>query len=198
MRLWVKLPSIVVLALCVTASGLIMVAAQDRPQRDALGFLKRAMTEANAPALTPDQEAQLKALITDFRNARPAGPDEALDAAHTAYRNAILAGDLATAQAQATIIASRTAELSNTRLQAQAKFQIDVLSVLKSGGQLDALKQKFGDEHLVGLIGSLAGGPRFGGRPGFGPGRPGGPGFGPAGPGRGPGFAPGRRPGNDH
>ncbi|HKQ73757.1 MAG TPA: hypothetical protein VJ810_08535 [Blastocatellia bacterium] len=177
MRLRFKIVIAAVLLLCATASGVITAMAKQKPQRDPLGFLKRAISEAGAPALTSDQETQLNSLIASFRNARPDGPDEALKEAHTAYNNAILAGDLASAQAQATIIANRSAELSNTRLQAHAKFQIDLLNTLKSGGQLDPLKQKFGDR-LSGIIGSLDGGPPFGdGRPGFGP--PGGPGFGP-------------------
>lgn len=179
-----RLLSITTLLLCVAASGAVMVTAAQRPQRDSLGFLKRAISEANAPALTSDQEAQLNTLITNFRSSQPSGPDEDLEAAHAAYNSAVLAGDLATAQAQATVIANHTAELSKTRLQAQAKFAVDVLAVLKSGGQFDALKQKFGDR-LVGIVGSLAGGPPFGGRPGFGPG---------GGLGR-PGFPPGTEPG---
>lgn len=158
--------------------------AQDgtRPQHDALGFLKRALTDANAPALTSQEETELNTLITNFHQAQPHGPDQTLQAAHTAYNNAILAGDLATANAQATIIANHTAALGNTRLQAEAKFDTDVLTILKNGGQLDPLKEKLGD-HLVGTINSLVGGPPFGG-PGFGPGG-GGPGFAPmGGPGR--------------
>ncbi|MGE0128656.1 MAG: hypothetical protein AB7U82_11300 [Blastocatellales bacterium] len=170
-----------VLLLCAIVGGAAMVLAQQGPQRrqrDPLGFLKRAITEANAPALTAEQETQLKAQIASFRDAQPDEPDEALHAAHTAYNDAILAGDLATAQAQAAIIANRSAELSNARLQALAKFHVDAQAVLKNGGQWELLKQKFGDR-LVGMIGSLAGGPPFGGpRPGGGHGF--GPGFGPA------------------
>lgn len=177
MRLRVKLVGTTLLFLCAIVGIAGMALAQPGPQRgqerNPLEFLKRAITEASAPALTSEQETQLTTLITNYRNAQPTEPDEQLKAAHAAYASAILAGDLAAAQAQAAIIANRTAEHSNTRLQAGAKFQIDVLAVLKSGGQLDPLKQKFGDR-LVGLLGSLAGGPPFGGRPG------GGPGFGPS------------------
>jgi hypothetical protein len=42
-----------------------------------------------------------------------------------------------------------------------AKFDIDVLAILKNGGRLDALRRKFGDERIVGIVGSLAGGPPF-------------------------------------
>lgn len=188
MRLQTRLLSVTVLLLCAVAIGASVTTAQRDQRPEPMGFLKRAISEAGAPALTADQETQLNTLFADFRKAQPAGPDEELQAAHAAYNSAILAGDLATAQAQATIIANRNAEVSKTRMQAAAKLQIDVLAVLKSGGQLDSLKEKFGDR-LVGLIGPLGGGPPFGrGRPGDGPGfRPGG----------GPGFQPGQRPARD-
>jgi len=185
MRLRMRLVSVTVLLLCATASSAIIAKAQQRPQRDPLEFLKRVITEANAPALSSEQEARLKTLIADSRNARPTEPDEALLSARAAYNNAILEGDLATAQAQAQVIAGRIAELAATRMQARTKFQIDVVNVLKSGGQLEPLKQKFGDR-LPRIIGFLAGGPPFGGRPFGGPW---------GGPGGGFGFAPGQKPG---
>jgi Spy/CpxP family protein refolding chaperone len=191
MRLQRKLLTITALLLCaiVIGAGVAMAHRDHRGQQDQRpepsGFLKRAISEAGAPALTSDQETQLSTLFANFRQARPEGPDEELKAAHTAYNNAILAGDLEAAQAQATIIANRTAELSKTRMQAAAKLQIDVLAVLKSGGQLDKLKEKFGDR-LVEMLGPMGGGPPFG------VGRPGGePGFRRGG---GPGFRPGQRP----
>lgn len=184
MRFKVKSASLTALLLCVIVGSAALALAQ-RPQRDALGFLKRALTEANAPALTADQETQLNTLFTNFRNAQPTTPDTALEAARTAYENAILAGDLTAATAQATIIANRTAALSATRLQAEAKFDIDVLQILRNGGQLAPLTQKVGSDHILGLVGSLIGGGPFGGRPGGGPG-------GHNGPGDGPGFGPGR------
>jgi len=193
MRFKVKSARLTALLLCVIVGSAALALAQ-RPQRDALGFLKRALTEANAPALTADQETQLNTLITNFRNAQPTTPDAALEAARTAYENAILAGDLTTATAQATIIANRTAALSAARLQAEAKFDIDVLQILRNGGQLAPLTQKVGSDHILGLVGSLIGGGPFGGRPGGGPG-------GHNGPGDGPGFGPGRgigRSGNEN
>ncbi len=183
-----KLASVAALLLGLMAGAAGISLAQRGPERDALGFLKRALNEAGASALTSEQETQLNALITSIRGSKPDGPDETLEAARKAYSAALLAGDLAAAQAQATIIANRTAELSSARLQASTKFQIEALAALKSGGQLDALRQKLGDERVLGLIASLAGGPGFGG-PGFG-----GPGFG------GPGFGGprvGRREGSD-
>jgi len=182
MRSQLRLTSVTLLLLGLMAGAATITSAQRGQQRDALGFLKRALTEAGASALTSEQETQLNTLITNFRSAQPTEPDSALETARDAYSAALLAGDLTAAQAQAAIIASRTAELSSARLQASTKFQIEALAVLKSGGQLDTLRQKLGDEHVVGLIGSLVGGPpfgggRFGGGPGFGPAqRPGGPG----------------------
>lgn len=168
------------LSLCALAGSAIIATAQpQRPQRDALGFLKRALTEATAPALTTAQETQLNTLITSFRDALPDGPDEQLKAAHTAYNNALLAGDAAAAAAQATIIANRSAALTAARLQADAQFKIAVLAVLKSGGQLDALQQKFGAERVLGIVGSLAGGRGFGGPDGHGGPGGSGRGFGP-------------------
>src|SRR5262245_7996542 len=195
MKLPARLIIVTLILICAVAGGVIMATAQQRPQHDPLGFLKRAITEANAPALTTDQETQLTTLITNFHDAQHKGPDETLEAAHKAYNAAILAGDLAAAQAQVAIITSKGSELSSARMQALAKFQIDFLTVLKAGGQLDPLKQKFGDR-LLGILGPFAGGRPFGGRPG-GPGHPGGPGGfgGPGGHGPGPGFAPRFGPG---
>lgn len=172
MRMQGRFVSSRALLLCVMISSAIIAVAQpqQRPQRDALGFLKRALTEATAPALTAAQETQLNALIASFREAQPDGPDEQLDEARTAYNNAVLAGDASTAAAQTAIIANRSAALTTTRLQADAQFKIAVLAVLKSGGQWDALQQKFGAERVLGIVGSLAGGRGFGG--------PGGPGHG--------------------
>ena len=183
MKTVARLVSITVLLLCAMIGSTITSLGQPGPgrQRDPLNSLRHAITEANAPALTSQQEAQLTELITNFRNGQTTGPDSALDAAHTAYNNAILAGDLTAAQTQAGIIGSRSAALGTAKLQASARFDIDVLAILRSGGQLDALRLKFGDD-IVGIVASLAGGPRFGG------GRPAGR------PDGGPGSGQGRRP----
>src|SRR5262245_60940303 len=124
MRLPAKLITVTMILICAVAGGVIMAMAQQRPQHDPLGFLKRAITEANAPALSTDQETQLTTLITNFRSAQPKGPDEALEAAHKALAAAILAGDLAAAQLQIETIKTKGSELSAARMQAMAKFQI--------------------------------------------------------------------------
>jgi hypothetical protein len=166
MKSQVKLAGVAFLLLCLVAAGATTTTAQQT--RDPLRGLKRAITEANAPALSADQETQLNTLITAYRDALPDEPDAALEAARDAFDAAVLAGALTAAQAQATIIANRTAELTNTRLRAEAAFEIAALASLKTGGQYDPLVAKFGAERVLALVGSLVGrGP--GGGPGRGP-----------------------------
>jgi hypothetical protein len=66
---------------------------------------------------------------------------------------------------------------TSARLQAQAKFEIDALNVLKTNpNQINALIQRVGSVGLGGILRGLAGGgPGGPGRGG--PGGPGGPGF---------------------
>ncbi len=161
--------------ICLLALGVTSALAQGST-RDPLAGLKRALTQANAPALTATQESALTALITAFRDAQPDEPDAALATARDAYEAAILAGDQTAANAQAVIISNRIAALTNTRLQDEAKFEIAVLAILKNGGQFIPLQTKLGNDRLLGLVGSLAGG-GFGGHDG-GPGGHGGPGGG--------------------
>ena len=139
-----------------------VASAQQRPSRDPLGFLKRALAEANAPTLTTDQETQLTTLITAYKAAQPNEPNQALVAARTAFGAAIVAGDAAAAQTQAGIIAGLIAGETNTRLLALAKFATDVSAILKNGGQSSYLVQKFSSEQLVNIIESLAGHGGFG------------------------------------
>ena len=169
---------------------------------DVLAGLKHALEEAGAPALSSAQETQLEDLIKAFRQAQSqSGPSDAVQAAHHAYDAAILAGNLSAAQAQATIIANALASATGARLQAQAKFEIDALNVLKTNpNQINALLQRVGSAGLGGILKGLAGGgpggpggrggPGGPGGPGGrgGPGGPGGPGGGPAGAGRPGGF----------
>lgn len=153
------------LLFCALALSAITVLADRGPTRDPLGVLKRAITQANAPALTTQQETDLNTLITNFKNSQPSEPDEALEAARDAYDAAILALNLTTAQSQATAIATRQAQLSDARLKAEAQFKIAVLTNLQSGGQLALLRQQFSDDRVLDIVGSLIGGR------GFGPGR---------------------------
>jgi hypothetical protein len=163
MKLHMKLAGIAFLLL-----NLIVATATAQPARDPLRGLKRALTEANAPALTAAQETQLNTLITAYQDTLPDEPDAALEAARDAFDAAVLAGNLAAAQAQAAIIATRTAELTNNKLRAEAQFEIAALALLKSGGQYDPLVTKFGADRVLALVGSLVG-HGFGGGPGRGP-----------------------------
>lgn len=150
----------VVTLLCLILLGLQGSNAQDRTQRDQLAGLKRALSEAGATALSTDQETALKTLITDYQASRAAStPDATLVAAQTAYETAILAGDLATASAQASIIATRKAALELAELQAEAKFKTSFLNTL-TAAQLNALKTRFGTSGLLRLLGGDSG---FGG-----------------------------------
>jgi hypothetical protein len=142
--------------LCVLMTTVGMASAQSRPQ-DQLAGLKRAITQAGGPALSAQQETALNTLITDFRSNRPDPGDDAIDSAREALDAALLAGDLAAAQVQITIISARAAQLGDARMQALARFQIAALAILKTGGQLDPLVTKYGAERVVDLVGSLAG-----------------------------------------
>src|SRR5262249_53690346 len=153
MRLHGKIVSIATLLLCLMMGSATMALAQKGTMLGPLDFLNHVLADANAPALTSEQQAQLNTLITNSLQTEPPEPDAALEAAHTAYNKAILAGDLAAAQAQIATITGRIAELSNAAQQATAKLQIEILAVLKSGGQLEALKKKFGEEHVVDMLG---------------------------------------------
>lgn len=179
---------VAVIALAMTASDAL--ARQQGQPRDPLGFLKHAISEAGGPALTAQQETDLLALIEASRPTPPA-PDDSLKAAHEAFAAAVVAGDLAAAQAQAAIIAAKQAHFGTTRLAADAKFAVSAVGILKSGGQLAALLQAGDQNRVVGIVRSLLGpGPGgFGG-----PGGPGGP-RGPGGPGGGGPFP--RRPSNN-
>jgi hypothetical protein len=147
----------VALLLCMGLGGASVAFGINSQQRDSLRSLRRAIADANATALSTDQETQINTLITNYKAALPDDSDDALDAAREAFDAAILGGDLATAQAQAAIIANRTAALSSGRLHADAVFEIGVLATLKSGGQLDPLIQKFGNERVLALVSSLIG-----------------------------------------
>jgi hypothetical protein len=155
----------VILLLCMIACGATTAFGTNGQQRDSLRSLRRAISEANATALTTEQEAQINTLITNYKAALPDDSDDTLDAAREAFDAAILAGDLTAAQAQTAIIANRTAALAAARLQAEAGFEIGVLASLKSGGQFDPLIAKFGNERVLGLVSSLIGRPFNGGEP---------------------------------
>lgn len=137
-----------------------------------LGQLKRALETAGAPALTAAQETSIKDLIANFRSTQqpPVAPDPAVAAARTAYQNAVLAGKLNDALAQARTIAGHMAANTAARLQAVAGFAVNAVQALDPA-QVNALVAKFGAARVVQMIESLAGGPGMGGglRGGAGP-----------------------------
>ncbi len=157
------------LAIGLLAIGSGLIWAQTTSTVDHLARLNRALADAGAPALTTTQEQQLNALITTARSSRQGrGPSAEVQAARTAYDNALLAGDTNTAVAQAAIIASATTSDLRARLEADANFVVQALNVLKSNGdQIGALQRSIGNAGLLRLVSSLAGGPGggFGGGP---------------------------------
>ena len=110
------------------------------------------------------QESALTTLISTFRNAnRPAAPNSAEQAARDAYANAILSGG--DPKAAADNLASVLSARQQARLEAEAGFEIQALSILHSD-QIAALQNSVGKQGLLRALSSLIGGP--GGRPGFG------------------------------
>lgn len=168
MKFTVRLASMAALLVCFATLSASSALAQTSSTRDALAGLKRAISQASAPSLTTQQETDLNALITAYKDALPDGEDTTLATARDAYDAAILAGDATAATTAATQIANRTATLTSARLVAQAKFAIAVLANLKTGGQLTVLIEKYGNDRVLGLVNSLAGGGGGFGGPGGG------------------------------
>jgi hypothetical protein len=167
-----------VLAIGLSGIGSGLIRAQTSTV-DYLARLTRALADAGAPALTSTQEQQLNALITAARSNRQGRePSAEVQAARTAYDNALLAGDVNTAAAQAAIIANATAAHMRTRLEADANFVVQAMNVLRSNGdQIGLLQKSIGNAGLLRLMSSLAGGPGGGFRGGPGPRGPRQPGF---------------------
>lgn len=132
---------------------------------DPLRGLKKALEQALALPLTTTQEEQLKTLIQTYQDGQTREPSDALQAALDAYDAAILAGNQATANAQAAVIANLRAAAANTQLQAEATFKLAVIALLKTNGdQAGLLRTKLGDDGFLRLLDGLAGG--HGGRGG--------------------------------
>lgn len=169
--------------LSVVAGGFLAATAQQPPmQPDILAPLKGALSAAGAPALTAQQEVQLRSIVSTYRRDNQPQPSTTLQSAHRAYDEAIVMGDLATAQSQAATIATQTAARIRSELQSQANFKIQVIMVLKTNDdQVGFLVKRFGSEGVSRILGALAGGGGPGGGPGPGPGGPrnGASGFGP-------------------
>jgi hypothetical protein len=167
--------------LILAGSAGIVFAQPEMPAFDPLAGLKNALQNAGASALTSDQESSINALLQAYRSTHgKPSPNAVVQAARTAYENAILNGDSAAAASQAAILGNAQASEMAQRETDAAALAISVENVLKTeSGQTAALISRMGSSAFVRLLLSLGGGPR-----GFGP-RPGGPppdGGGPAGP----------------
>jgi hypothetical protein len=145
-------------------SGITLAPAQtDMPQVDALAGLKTAISNAGATALSSTEESSINALVTQFGSAHQPSPNTALQSAQTAFENAILAGDSSTAASQASIIANTQAADMAQRETDAAALAISVITLLKTGGQLDAMTAQLGANRVVRLVLNLAGWPGGGG-----------------------------------
>ena len=130
------------------------------PQPYPLARLRNALQQAGAPALTTDEETQIKTLVTNFRTAnKPEAPSTALQSAHREYDNAILNGDSPAATAQATIIVNNQTANALARMKARANFGIAVIKLLRDNKQADLLLKWMGSNGLVQLAMSLIEGP---------------------------------------
>lgn len=142
--------SSIVLVVLILASTAVAFAQRKTP--DPLAPLKRAISQASAPALSATQETALTTLITQYRDSLPDERDETIENARESLDAAILAGDLAAAQVQITIISTRVSQLQDARMVAEARLAIGSIAVLKSGGQYDLLVTKYGTDRLLQLV----------------------------------------------
>ena len=148
----------------IVLAGILMLslvgsAFAQRATADPLRGLKKALEQAVALPLTTTQEEQLKTLIQTYQSSQSHEPGDALQAALDAYDAAILAGNQATANAQATVIANLRATTANAHLQAETTFKLAVIALLKTNGdQAGLLRTKFGDEGFLRLLDGLADG----------------------------------------
>ena len=123
--------------------------------KDPLSSLKRSIALAGGPALTATQSTAIVAGIATYKSSKTRTLDPTLAAAYDALDTAILAGDQATIQAQVAVISNRKAELGAVNLQAVADFEVAVVDILRSGGQLDKLTVRYGNYRTLEIIGDL-------------------------------------------
>jgi hypothetical protein len=124
---------------------------------DPLASLKHALNTAGAIALDASQEAALQSAITNFRNTnRRAAPDSAEKATRDDYNNAILTGNIVVAKTAADKLASVMSMHQQVRMEAEAAFSIQALSVLHND-QMAALQASVGKEGLLRIVASLTG-----------------------------------------
>lgn len=144
------------LVICVLAMSAASSFAQGNSKaKDPLSSLKRSITLAGGSALSTSQSTAIVAEITTYKSTRTRTLDPTLSAAYDALDAAILAGDQATIQAQVSVIAARKAELGGVKLQAVADFEVAVVGILRTGGQLDKLTTRYGNYRTLEIIGDL-------------------------------------------
>ena len=135
--------------------------------------LNRVLSNAGAPELSAEQEDAITALMEAHRENRPERQrDQGNVELHAAYEDAILAGDLETAQAIAAQLAEAMTARMTERLQAQAEFQIELLGILDPTSQLAVLIEQEGTRGILRLFGPngrRGQGGRSGGGQNFGP-----------------------------
>jgi len=140
----------------------------DRPT--AMAFLKHALEEAGATALSADQETQIQGLVDTMRESSASRqPDESLITALSAYRNAVVAGDMTGVKSAAATLALKEADNSRLRLEDQATWIIQILALL-APDQLNKLIARFEPDGTFQILQRLTlGGRGFPGAPGRGP-----------------------------
>jgi len=154
---------VLALALCVTVATTVW--GQGRGPRNNPGqradaplqLLKQALNKAGAAALDSGQEEALRSSIMAFRNANRQGtPDPAEKAARDDYSNAIIAGNNDAARTAADKLAGLISARQQTRLEAEAAFGIQALSILHSD-QIAALQTSVGKEGMLRILASMIG-----------------------------------------
>lgn len=151
----VSLLILTIVVLLMVSVGSLAQGALGSKGKDPLSSLKRSITLAGGPALTTSQITAITAKITSYNSSKTRTLDPTLSAAYDAFDTAILAGDQATIQAQVAVITARQAELGAVKLQAVADFEVAVVEILRSGGQLDKLTIRYGDYRTLEIIGDL-------------------------------------------
>ncbi len=126
--------------------------------RDPLAFLQRAIQKSGAPALSTDQQSQLQSLIQTYRSSQTSkGPDSAVQSARQSFDSAVLSGNSQNATAAADTLAGAMTANAPKHLEALANFEVQALAILQP--QMSGLRQTLGNDRLLSLLGSLAGGP---------------------------------------
>ena len=144
-------------ALCITLATDVWGQMRRRGANAPLQLLRQQLNKAGAAALDSNQETALQSAIATFRSTnRPAAPEPAEKAAREDYANSILAGNNDAAKTAADKLAGLMSARQQIRLEAEAAFAIQALSILHSD-QVSALEASVGKEGLLRIVSSLIG-----------------------------------------